>query len=278
MCEHCTQHGEGRAWYLQALEYSEDLLADLDRQRYIKDFFTRQARLVGRRDPIHYLRLVPTPLRPVIRSFITKRLAIDHYGQTVTLQEVEEIFSLVHSLVRLPCVCRRITKGLDEGYCLGFTFRPDSLGAVELIDASYWQAPGGGGAERISVDEARRLIGQLNKRGYIHSIWTFKTPFIGGLCNCLPGDCRALVATIDYDVPVLHKGAYSAQVTAELCSRCGLCLCRCYFGALQMGSSALIDTQKCYGCGLCAQICPQGAITMAPRFPDSTTGHKLSLG
>ena len=54
MCENCTRHGEGKAWYLEALEYGEDLLADLNRQRYIQEFFARQARLVGRRDPIHY--------------------------------------------------------------------------------------------------------------------------------------------------------------------------------------------------------------------------------
>ena len=120
MCENCTQHGEGKAWYLEALEYGEDLLADLDRQRYIQEFFARQARLVGRRDPIHYLRLAPTPLRPIIRSFITRRLAVDHYGQAVTIEEVEQIFSLVHGLVRVPCVCRRITRGFDESCCLGF--------------------------------------------------------------------------------------------------------------------------------------------------------------
>ncbi|MGI6557473.1 MAG: ATP-binding protein [Limnochordia bacterium] len=278
MCENCTQHGEGKAWYLEALEYGEDLLADLDRQRYIQEFFARQARLVGRRDPIHYLRLAPTPLRPIIRSFITRRLAVDHYGQAVTIEEVEQIFSLVHGLVRVPCVCRRITRGFDESCCLGFVFRPDSLGAGDFIDPSYWQAPGGKGAEKMTVKEGLELIHQLNKKGYVHSIWTFKTPFIGGLCNCTPGDCRALVATIDYDVPVLHKGAYIARVVPELCSGCGVCLPRCYFQALQIGSHAVIDGTRCYGCGLCAQVCPRKAITMAPRLPDSTIGHELSFG
>ena len=36
----------------------------------------------------------------------------------------------------------------------------------------------------MTVKEGLELIHQLNKKGYVHSIWTFKTPFIGGLCNC----------------------------------------------------------------------------------------------
>ena len=60
----------------------------------------------------------------------------------MTIEEVERNLFLVHGLVRVPCVCRRITRGFDESCCLGFVFRPDSLGAGDFIDPSYWQAPG----------------------------------------------------------------------------------------------------------------------------------------
>src|SRR4030042_777363 len=34
MCEFCHQHGEGEKWYLQAKNYSDDLLHDLKRRRF----------------------------------------------------------------------------------------------------------------------------------------------------------------------------------------------------------------------------------------------------
>ena len=38
MCEFCTQHGEGKKWYLQAKNYSQELLNE-ERKRFMTDFF-----------------------------------------------------------------------------------------------------------------------------------------------------------------------------------------------------------------------------------------------
>ena len=38
MCEFCTKHGEGEKWYLQAKNYSDDLLSDVRRRRFIEEF------------------------------------------------------------------------------------------------------------------------------------------------------------------------------------------------------------------------------------------------
>ena len=38
MCEFCLKHGEGQKWYLQANNYSEDLLNDVRRRRMIENF------------------------------------------------------------------------------------------------------------------------------------------------------------------------------------------------------------------------------------------------
>ena len=41
MCEFCLQHGEGKKWYLQAKNYADDLLSDVRRRRFIKNFLAR---------------------------------------------------------------------------------------------------------------------------------------------------------------------------------------------------------------------------------------------
>lgn len=40
MCEFCLKHGEGKKWYLQAKNYSDDLLSDIRRRKFIENFFT----------------------------------------------------------------------------------------------------------------------------------------------------------------------------------------------------------------------------------------------
>jgi hypothetical protein len=47
MCEFCLKHGEGKKWYLQAKNYSDDLLSDVRRRRFIESFFTDTERLKG---------------------------------------------------------------------------------------------------------------------------------------------------------------------------------------------------------------------------------------
>ena len=39
MCEFCIQHGDGKKWYLQAKNYSQDLLSDARRRNFIRNFF-----------------------------------------------------------------------------------------------------------------------------------------------------------------------------------------------------------------------------------------------
>ena len=40
VCEFCLKHGEGKKWYLQAKNYSDDLLSDMRRRKFIEKFFT----------------------------------------------------------------------------------------------------------------------------------------------------------------------------------------------------------------------------------------------
>ena len=41
MCEFCVKHGEGEKWYLQAKNYSDDLLSDIRRRRFIEESLLR---------------------------------------------------------------------------------------------------------------------------------------------------------------------------------------------------------------------------------------------
>jgi hypothetical protein len=45
MCEFCHKHGEGKKWYLRAENYSEDLLSDVRRRKFIERFLSEPEHL-----------------------------------------------------------------------------------------------------------------------------------------------------------------------------------------------------------------------------------------
>jgi hypothetical protein len=68
MCEFCLKHGEGEKWYLEASNYSEDLLNDLGRQKFFErlnnDFNKEAENLLQRLD---YLDKAPAIVKRFIR-------------------------------------------------------------------------------------------------------------------------------------------------------------------------------------------------------------------
>lgn len=278
MCRMCTEHGEGRKWFLRAENYADDLLSDLRRRRYIEGFARSQAAQIGRPEPMAMFARLPRTLRTIVGPVVTGRLAADHYGQVVSYDEAQDILALVTSVYRLPCVCRRITLRGEHRMCLGFSMQPGSLGAAGVVDGSYWNGPDGTGLERLSTAGARRLLSDFRRDGLVHSVWTFRTPYIGGLCNCDPRGCRAMLGNLTYGLEIVHRGEMAARVAPERCSGCGRCVAACPFGAVSAapgsrqgtgGGGAVIAQGLCYGCGLCEQACTNGAITLAERYQHS---------
>lgn len=120
----------------------------------------------------------------------------------------------------------------------------------------------------MTPEEAKHVLGVLNRRGLVHTLFTFGTPYLAGICNCDYPDCGAVRNSVDMGVRVLWKGHDVAEVDPGLCNGCGLCVHRCQFGALSFSASTLkayIDPFKCYGCGLCRNPCKPDAIEMVER-------------
>lgn len=231
MCEFCTQHGEGEKWYLTMENYSKDLLDQNQRRTYAADFLNGFDKRVPK--SIKQLdKIRKTPLMKLARPVLTHMQKQDHYGQVVPIEDVEKIFGMVQGAVRLPCVCRRVTTGnMNARYCYGLTMDK------ELMDA-------------------------------LDSVWTFKTPFIGGLCNC-DQDCMAYRIThARKDYPVMFRAEWIASVSADACNGCRLCMRQCQYGAIRYSSNnkkVVIDPTACYGCGVCRVSCTKDAIELHPR-------------
>ena len=280
MCEFCHKHGEGKKWYLQAQNYSEDLLGDLRRRRFIQDFVSDPEYFRRALRKIEGLRRLPSYVRAVITPIAVNRQKRVHYGQVVPIEEVERIFDFVNSVTRLPCICRQATVGREQRYCYALSMVPHEqsrlIEVVRAVDASYLTGPDTSGLEALSREEALASLRELEKEGLCHTVWTFITPFIGAICNCDRSDCVAMRLSVTMDYPVMFRAEYVAEINPDLCNGCRQCMRVCQFGAMGYSiahEKVLIDQTKCYGCGICRASCTKNAITLDERSSVPLAAH-----
>jgi ferredoxin len=261
MCEFCAQHGEGQAWYLTMKNYSQEFLSQPERRKHIVDFFQHYeaglAQSLPMLDSIQALPFVPDLVTP----YLIARQKKSHFGQVVPIEDVDKILDMTDSVVRLPCVCRSLTTGRREvRYCYGLGVDPTGL---------LGQFPDyGENLEWLAREDARTALHALDREGLVHSVWTFDTPFIAGLCNC-DQDCMAYRMQVGAGMmQVFFAAEYVAAVDWERCSGCKLCRGQCPFGAIRYTATqdkCLVDPALCYGCGICRATCKKDAIRLEPR-------------
>jgi ferredoxin len=238
--------------------YSRELLDQNERRKYAAEFLNG----FDKRTPANIKQLDMirrTPLMKLAKPILTRNQKQDHYGQVVPIEDVEKIFELVQGAIRLPCVCRRVTTGnMNARYCYGLTLDKQLM---DSLDDSF-------SLETLTNEEALDAIRKLDKEGLVHSVWTFKTPFIGGLCNC-DQDCMAYRIThARKDYPVMFRAEWTATVSVDACNGCRLCMRQCQYGAIRYSSNnkkVVIDPTACYGCGVCRASCNKDAITLHAR-------------
>ncbi len=269
MCQFCVQHGDGKAWYLQASTYACDLDADLKRREYlvhfIKDFGEGRAWALTN---LERLEKLPAPVQRLGKSVASSRMREWHYGQPVPIEECESILDICTSVVRIPCPCRYQAGTADEGYCLAITTKPVDA-VLDAGFADYDLGPDTAKFERLDKQQTMDLLRRCEQQGLMHSVWTFVTPFVAAICNCrLEAGCMAMRLTIEHETPIMFKGHKMAASDLARCVGCAECVERCPFQAITIGPGhkrALVNEDKCYGCGVCRSSCEYDALRLVPR-------------
>jgi NAD-dependent dihydropyrimidine dehydrogenase PreA subunit len=279
MCQFCHQHGEGKKWYLNAENYTRELLSDLARRRYIIDFVGEVGSLeiTELRSSFDRAMKAPAWLRDMVYWSKQRRYRRDHFGQVVPMEDLERALDLTHSIVRLPCICRKSSTGrVDARYCFGLNLDMERMTDIrDALFETFRSGPYNEAFEVLSKQEALDLLREYEKNGLIHTLWTFKTPFIGGLCNCDRADCLAMVC-YNYQFQLFFRSEYVAFVDQAKCTGCKACFEACQFGALgysDLGRRTFIDPVRCYGCGICRSRCEQGAIRLSARSSHPIARH-----
>ncbi len=271
MCEFCLKHGEGKKWYLQAKNYSDDLLSDMRRRRFIASFLSGEDSLTRDAHRMDRLDKLPKSIRGLISRMISRKMKPVHYGQVVPVEDIEHIFEMMNCIVRTPCICRHVTLGKEKRYCYGVSLSPDGGKFGELVrglDKTFLGGPDAVGREKLSREDALAAFREHEHEGLCHTVWTFRAPFIGGICNCDRSDCLAMRCTVTHGVPVMFRAEYVAQVDPDACVGCRQCMRLCQFGAMSYSASnqkVSIDQRWCYGCGICRSACAKNAIHLHER-------------
>jgi len=270
MCEFCLKHGEGKKWYLKAENYSEDLASDIRRRQMIQEFFAKPDEFAKHAEKAERLQNAPRFVREWFTWLITRKQKKEHFGQVVPIEDVERIFAFTNSIVRVACYCRYNTLGKEKRYCYGISLSPDGTFSeiIRGLSDTFLGGPDNAGIETLTREEALAAFRSHEREGLCHTVWTFRTPFIGGICNCDRTDCLAMRCTVTHDMPVMFRAEYVAQVDPDACVGCRQCMRLCQFGAISYSAStckAAVDQRWCYGCGICRSACQRNAIRLHER-------------
>ncbi|HSQ34576.1 MAG TPA: 4Fe-4S ferredoxin, partial [Candidatus Binatia bacterium] len=246
MCQFCSEHGEGKLWYLNAGNYATELLNDLERRRFIEHFYHRVIvkgnREVSLLEKGFFKRLgIPA----AIREKIVRNSKKNHFGQVLPLEDVDRVLAMAQTITRLACGCRWAKEKKESRLCYGVTLGVPAW--TELIDTDFFGTPDLARFETLDHTQAMENIRTADREGHVHSIWTFGTPFIGAICNCAPAYCLALRTTVGLGLTSMFRSEYVAAVEAGACSGCGACLPQCHFNAIAYDEQGLcrIDPEKC---------------------------------
>jgi len=278
VCQFCTKHGEGKKWYLQMKNYSDELLhAELSAEqkelaqvqtrpewmaRFIEGFVVPAVSAVPKARMKEEVSsdAESAEAQPSEDEVVARAQAV-HFGQVLPVEDLEQVVDIVDSITRMPCGCRYLTTGKeDKRYCFGLGMdRMGILGKFPEAASSL---------EVLEKEEAKKIFHEYDREGLMHSIWTGITPYVVGICNC-DRDCGAYKWSIEErGAPSFFRAEYIAQSDWDLCTGCKSCMKQCQFGAM-FYSSALakvyIDPTRCFGCGVCRAACKHDAISLLPR-------------
>lgn len=268
MCRFCVEHGEGERWYLNARNYAFDLEHDVRRSTYIEEFIEGFGEM--RASALKWAKRadgLPIPLSRAGKALVSWRMRPKHFGQPVPIEECSRILDIATSITLIPCICRMHTPGKKpDEVCILVTTQPIEALLTKGF-SSYQDGPDASDFHRITKQQAMELLADCERKGLMHSVWTFITPFTAAICNCdLESGCMAMRMTVGHGVKLMWRGEWVARLDTASCRRCGACARRCPFKAIHASDGRMeLRVTDCWGCGVCRSACAYGAIELVDR-------------
>ncbi len=257
MCEYCIQHGAGKKWYLAAQNYARELTRSEERESFIHDFFRNYSRNYNR----NVRKMDIAGRLPFVRDYAMKKFDsyfnYKHSGQVISLEDAVSICTIPGRVSVIDCPCKKYLLGENEKKCILFGT------TAEIVDNIPEFSP----VQDMGAEDVAELLKDLDEAGQVHTVWTFKTPYIGALCNCNRSDCLLFHLKERYNSKnIIKKGHEVAYVDVEVCDGCRICQDNCQFNAVDLQQGKATVNKRCHGCGVCRSFCPVEAIHLLPKI------------
>lgn len=293
MCEWCMKHGSGGKWYMNAKNYSYELVDKYNLREYLSEQWMNFENVFIRKIMgmssigLGYKLQMPIAGR-VIRKAVEGMIHHDkpasgnpvradgHFGQAVPLEDAKAILGnlAAEPIISNYCMCRMMQRGVKDVCCINF-------GALsEVIEKLPRFLPDQKGANnhRLDRDEAIALVEEQNKKGRIASVWFQPVPYINAICSCEKPQCGGLRLRTDFKLNSFYKAEYVVEVDPDMCQGCKECIAMCQFGAINYSPTldrVIIDQDQCFGCGVCRHACTHDALELKPRENHPTLNNSF---
>lgn len=174
MCQFCMQHGAGKKWYLSAQNYSEKLALSEGRESFIDNFFKNYERNYPR--SIHLIdRAIKVPfIKDIAETKVKNYFTEKHAGQVVSIEDAISICNIPGRVSVIDCPCQKYLNNKNDKKCILFGTTADIVENIPKISS----------VKDVDSEEIAELLKSTEVEGKIHTIWTFKTHYIGAICNC----------------------------------------------------------------------------------------------
>ncbi|UCF57684.1 MAG: 4Fe-4S binding protein [Deltaproteobacteria bacterium] len=211
-------------------------------QEFMEVEWPKFARNISEMLPKPYTRVIPV------------NVSVEAKTHILDFESVSEVVRQAKVLAVTKCTCRLTARKCD---------RPLEV-CIQVNNAAAYALARGTG-RKIDVQEALDILRMAEEEGLIH-VTMNRHQVDHFICNCCPCCCQTMPILIKGGIRVVDPSRFRAEIDSELCSGCGTCHERCYFGAISWkdgeGSINLVEASACMGCGLCQVTCPEDAINL----------------
>jgi electron transport complex protein RnfB len=181
--------------------------------------------------------------------------SLEGKGTVLPYEEARKLIAEQSKLLVAPCICRKESNLVGKG-----CGKPLDTCLIFGAAANYYEKNQIG--RSITQEEALEILSVAEKEALV--LQSTNAQKIINICLCC-GDCCQVLKTLNrHPKPAeVIRPNYTAQVQAEDCLGCEICLDRCQVQALEIKEGlAEVDPDRCIGCGLCVPTCSGQAIEL----------------
>jgi ferredoxin len=187
--------------------------------------------------------------------------AIEHEEKVLDVEEAHRILEAIEPLALVPCPCRTRTEKLGIRECAG----KYPVGACIMggTSAFYFQNLGLG--KTVTTEQAKKYFDEMQDLGLVGTTENYADPRHTVICLCCDCCCSQLRGRTRWENPDAVSASNFVPVAGDDCAMCGVCVDRCFFGAIQIDEEvgrAVVNQEKCIGCGVCTLTCDTDALRL----------------